>query len=130
MGHTVRLDYSDFFQGAEVTPYYDPLLIKCTCSGRTPEAVIKKAISALREVRVDGVETNVWFLIRVLLTPEFLGGSCWTTFIDDYPHLRSLSRPDQRASKFLNFLADAAVNGSRIEGQAVSLSIEIRSFLE
>ena len=66
------------------------------------------------------METNIFFLIRILEDPIFSIGNCWTTFIDDTPELLVAHRPLDRAQKFLRFLGDAAVNGSRIVGQVVS----------
>jgi pyruvate carboxylase len=119
MGHGIRLDSNDLFQGAVISPFYDPLLVKCTSKGHTLEAACRKALRALREFRVRGVETNVSFLIQILCTPTFLNGDCWTTFIDDCPELLVPDSSQNRAQKFLRFLADAAVNGSRITGQVV-----------
>ncbi|TQV93508.1 pyruvate carboxylase [Cordyceps javanica] len=78
---------------------------------------IKKAIRALKDVDIQGVQTNISFLIRLLEQRAVWSGTCWTLFIDDTPELfidNGQVPPKQGA---LLFLADAAVNGSRVQGQ-------------
>ena len=70
---------------------------------------------------VKGVETNIPFLIKLLKDSNFVAGTCWTTFIDDNPQLLTPSGYSDETHGVLRFLADAAVNGSRIEGQTVRL---------
>jgi pyruvate carboxylase len=119
MGHGIRLDSSNFFQGAVIGPFYDPLLVKCTSSGLDLAAARQKALRALREFRVRGVETNISFLIRIIESQAFSAGDCWTTFIDDTPELLIPDNSQDRAQKLLRFLGDAAVNGTSIKGQTV-----------
>ncbi|KAH6572386.1 hypothetical protein BASA50_007046 [Batrachochytrium salamandrivorans] len=118
-GPGVRIDGGPGFSGAIITPHYDSLLAKCTCSGRTFEAARRKMLRALTEFRVRGLKTNVPFLIRLLMHPDFVqnAGKVWTTFIDDTPELFESSSNRSRGQKLLHYLGDMAVNGSRIKGQ-------------
>ena len=111
------------FQGAIVSPFYDPLLLKCTSSGRDFSSAKQRALRALKEFRIRGVETNLSFLIRILESTDFTTGDCCTTFIDQNPELLIPLNSQDRAQKFLRFLGDAAVNGSSIEGQTVRSSV-------
>ncbi|KAJ7695145.1 carbamoyl-phosphate synthase L chain, ATP binding domain-containing protein [Mycena rosella] len=116
-GNGVRLDASSGFAGAQITPHYDSLLVKCTVSGTTYEVARRKMLRALVEFRIRGVKTNIPFLFRLLTNDVFIGGKTWTTFIDDTPELFKLVQSQNRAQKLLAYLGDLAVNGSSIKGQ-------------
>lgn len=116
-GNGVRLDGGNGFAGAIITPYYDSMLVKCTCLASTYEIVRRKMLRALVEFRIRGVKTNIPFLGSLLTHPTFIAGNCWTTFIDDTPELFALVGSQNRAQKLLGYLGDMAVNGSSIKGQ-------------
>lgn len=116
-GNGVRLDGGNGFAGAIITPFYDSMLVKCTCLASTYEIVRRKMLRALVEFRIRGVKTNIPFLGSLLTHPTFIQGSCWTTFIDDTPELFALVGSQNRAQKLLGYLGDLAVNGSSIKGQ-------------
>ena len=116
-GNGVRLDGGNGFAGAIITPFYDSMLVKCTCLASTYEIVRRKMLRALVEFRIRGVKTNIPFLGSLLTHPTFIDGTCWTTFIDDTPELFALVGSQNRAQKLLGYLGDLAVNGSSIKGQ-------------
>ncbi|GAA6036934.1 hypothetical protein JCM8097_006362 [Rhodosporidiobolus ruineniae] len=116
-GNGVRLDASSGFAGAQITPHYDSLLVKCTTHGATYEIARRKMLRALVEFRIRGVKTNIPFLFRVLSHPTYVEGNAWTTFIDDTPELFNLVTSQNRAQKLLAYLGDLTVNGSSIKGQ-------------
>ncbi|GAA5993594.1 hypothetical protein JCM11641_005128, partial [Rhodosporidiobolus odoratus] len=117
-GNGVRLDASSGFAGAQITPHYDSLLVKCTVHGATFEIARRKLLRALVEFRIRGVKTNIPFLFRVLSNPTYVEGKAWTTFIDDTPELFNLVTSQNRAQKLLAYLGDLTVNGSSIKGQS------------
>ncbi|KAI9475499.1 MAG: pyruvate carboxylase [Benjaminiella poitrasii] len=116
-GNGVRLDGGAGYAGAIITPYYDSLLVKVTCSGSTYEVARRKIVRALVEFRIRGVKTNIPFLQRLLTHDTFMNGNCWTTFIDDTPDLFRLVQFQNRAQRMLGYLGDVVVNGSQIKGQ-------------
>jgi pyruvate carboxylase len=116
-GNGVRLDGGNGFAGAIITPYYDSMLVKCTCRGSTYEIVRRKMLRALVEFRIRGVKTNIPFLLSLLSHPTFIESKCWTTFIDDTPELFNLLTSQNRAQKLLTYLAELSVNGSMVVGQ-------------
>lgn len=116
-GNGVRLDGGNTYAGAVISPHYDSMLVKCSCSGSTYEIVRRKMIRALVEFRIRGVKTNIPFLLTLLTHPTFVSGEFWTTFIDDTPQLFQMISSQNRAQKLLHYLADLAVNGSSIKGQ-------------
>ncbi len=109
-GAGIRLDGGSAFVGANVSPYFDSLLVKVTARGRDLHQAALRARRALAEFRIRGVSTNVAFLRAVLSDPDFLAGRTDTSFIDRRPHLTSASAGADRGSKLLAYLADVTVN--------------------
>ncbi|WP_188721256.1 pyruvate carboxylase [Nitratireductor aestuarii] len=110
-GFGIRLDGGTAYTGAIITRYYDPLLVKVTASGGTPEEAIARMDRALREFRIRGVATNLTFLEAIIGHPKFCDNSYTTRFIDETPELFSQVRRQDRATKLLTYLADVTVNG-------------------
>ncbi|HSK95027.1 MAG TPA: hypothetical protein VK891_00280, partial [Euzebyales bacterium] len=109
-GAGIRLDAGSAFIGSRVSPYFDSLLVKLTARGRDFPAAAQRARRALAEFRVRGVATNMAFLGAVLADPDFLAGNLSTTFIDERPHLLSVSAGRDRGTRLLEYLADITVN--------------------
>ena len=83
-GPGVRLDGATY-AGADVTPFYDSLLVKLTTSGVDFTSAARRARRALSEFQVRGVATNVSFLRALLAEPDFLSGDLTTAFLDEHP---------------------------------------------
>lgn len=66
---------------AMISPYYDSMIAKVIATGGTREQARKLLESALSEVRVDGVLTNIALHRAVLATPEFSEGGFDTGFL-------------------------------------------------
>lgn len=114
-GNGIRLDGGTAYTGAEITPYYDSLLVKVVAYDRTFEATAKKAVRALKETRIRGVKTNIPFLINVLQSETFINGKCTTTFIESTPELFKISLGQNRATKIAEFIGNNIVNESKGE---------------
>lgn len=109
-GNGVRLDGGNIYVGAEITPYYDSLLVKVISHDRTFEGAAQKSLRAMREMRIRGIKTNIPFLINVINNETFRKGACYTTFIEETPELFLLGRSQDRATKILEFLGNKIVN--------------------
>lgn len=109
-GAGIRLDEGSAYVGAEVSPYFDSLLLKITARGRDFQTAIARARRAVAEVRVRGVTTNQAFVSAILEDPEFQAGRTYTTFVDDRPDLTHTPARADRASKLLVALAENTVN--------------------
>jgi pyruvate carboxylase len=109
-GAGIRLDGGNGFTGAEITPYYDSLLVKSTAYSRTFEDTRRKALRALKEMQVEGVETNKDFLINVLEHPVFKAGACDTKFIDDHPELFDIAETTIPEYNTIRYFGDIVVN--------------------
>ncbi|MCO5164577.1 MAG: pyruvate carboxylase [Mesorhizobium sp.] len=110
-GFGIRLDGGTAYSGAIITRYYDPLLVKVTASGATPEEAISRMDRALREFRIRGVATNLTFLEAIIGHEKFRDNSYTTRFIDTTPELFASVKRQDRATKLLTYLADVTVNG-------------------
>lgn len=109
-GFGVRLDAGNAYTGAEVSPYYDSLLVKITTYDRTFENTIRKALRAVTEIHIHGVKTNMAFLCNILSHPSFKSGNCHTKFIDETPELFEFEDPKDRATKVLKYIGDLVIN--------------------
>ncbi|MCA8959801.1 MAG: pyruvate carboxylase, partial [Planctomycetes bacterium] len=124
-GMGIRLDGGSGYPGARISPYYDPLLVKVTGSGRDFEGTRSKLDRALTEFRIRGVKTNIPFLLNVLRHPRFHAGDVDTTFIDDTPELFLFPRRRNRAQRLLRYLGELAVNGPLVVGAAAALPSKV-----
>ncbi len=109
-GAGIRLDGGTGFVGAEVSPYFDSLIVKLTCRAPDFASVLRRSERALAEFRVRGVGTNIAFLQAVLADEDFRDGLVTTNFIDQRPYLTAASVGADRASRLLRYLADVTVN--------------------
>lgn len=112
-GFGIRLDGGSGFTGANISPYYDSLLVKVTSWSRTFEDAARKVKRALKEVKIRGVKTNVPFLINVLIHEEFLNGKCDTGFIANNPELFDITAKADVELKVLNFIGQKVVNETK-----------------
>src|SRR6476661_2357917 len=108
-GAGIRLDGGTAL-GAEVSAYFDSMLVKLTCRGRTFEAAVARAQRAVAEFRIRGVATNLPFLQAVLADPDFRAGDVTTSFIEERPQLLTSHTSGDRGTKILTYLADVTVN--------------------
>jgi pyruvate carboxylase len=109
-GGGVRLDGGTINPGAYISPHFDSMLTKLTCRGRDFPSAVKRARRALAEFRIRGVATNIPFLQAVLDDPSFQAGDLSTAFIEERPQLLTQNKPQDRATKLLQHLADVTVN--------------------
>ena len=109
-GQGFRLDGIGY-QGYEVTPHYDSLLVKMTTRGLTWEEAMDRAYSGLNEFKVDGVKTNIPFLQNVLQNPIYRSGKATTFFIEQNPQLLKAKDEHENPEKVVNYLANLIVNG-------------------
>ncbi|KAK3213811.1 hypothetical protein GRF29_28g1131606 [Pseudopithomyces chartarum] len=80
---TVRID-AGFVAGDEVSSHYDPMIAKLIVQGPTREAAIAKLRAALEEYEVAGPITNIEFLKKMCLSPDFVAGNVETGYIQKH----------------------------------------------
>ncbi|MDH4093548.1 MAG: acetyl/propionyl/methylcrotonyl-CoA carboxylase subunit alpha [Betaproteobacteria bacterium] len=68
--------------GAAITPHYDPMIAKLIAWGADRRAALARLASALDEVEIAGLRTNVEFLARTLRCRDFAEGELDTGLIE------------------------------------------------
>jgi 3-methylcrotonyl-CoA carboxylase alpha subunit len=81
LGDGVRID-AGVREGDRITPHYDPLIAKLVCRGADRGQAIERGLAALRASAIEGIHSNLQFLIRVLEHPAFQAGNVHTGFVD------------------------------------------------
>ncbi len=82
-GNGIRVDthiYTDYM----VPPNYDSMLMKLIVYGKDRKEAIAKMRSALGELVVEGIDTNVDFEYDIINSPAFESGDISTDFIPKY----------------------------------------------
>jgi acetyl-CoA carboxylase biotin carboxylase subunit len=70
------------YEGYEIPLYYDPLISKLICWGKTRDEAIARMKRALYEYKITGVKTSIRLLERIMDTPDFKEGHYNTHFIE------------------------------------------------
>jgi acetyl-CoA carboxylase, biotin carboxylase subunit len=71
------------YEGYEIPLYYDPLISKLICWGKTRDEAIARMKRALYEYKITGVKTSIRLLVRIMDTPDFKEGKYNTHFIEE-----------------------------------------------
>ena len=111
-GPGIRLDGATAYSGAELSPYYDSLLVKMTTTDRSLDRACRRADRALREFRIRGVKSNIPFLLNVVNHPTFQAGEATTSFLDTSPELTVFPQGEESTHGLLRYLGDLIVNGN------------------
>ena len=82
-GNGVRVDTA-VYDGYVVSPYYDSLIAKIIVHGATRTEAIAKMRTAVEEMVVVGVYTNLDFQYSLMENETFIAGECDTGFIDEF----------------------------------------------
>ena len=81
-GKGVRID-SAIYSGYTVPPYYDSMLAKLIVHAKNRNEAIRKMQSALGEVIIEGIDTNVDYQYEILNHPDFVAGNIDIEFIEN-----------------------------------------------
>ena len=79
----VRVDTATY-DGFEITPYYDSMIAKIIVHGRDRTEAIAKMRTALEEMVVVGVSTNLDFQYAIMENETFCKGMADTGFIEKF----------------------------------------------
>lgn len=82
-GQGVRVD-TDIYTGYHISPYYDSMLAKLIVCGKTREDAIAKMQSALGEVIIEGIDTNVDYQFEILQDPDYQTGNFDIEFLNTH----------------------------------------------
>jgi len=79
-GIGVRVD-THIFLGAEVSQFYDPLLMKLIAHNSSRSGALRRMTRVLDELEIDGVVTNKGLLCTLLRNNKFLSGNGDTSLV-------------------------------------------------
>ncbi|MBF12846.1 MAG: acetyl-CoA carboxylase biotin carboxylase subunit [Legionellales bacterium] len=82
-GNGVRFD-SHIYSGYQIPHYYDSMIGKLICYAKTREAAIDKMYSALDELIIEGVETNIPLHKEILSDESFIKGKTHIHFLLEF----------------------------------------------
>jgi len=80
-GDSVRVD-TGYQEGDTVPPFYDAMVAIMIAHAPDRDTAIATLVEALGQTRIDGIRTNIPFLVRVLTNADFRAGSVGTGLVD------------------------------------------------
>ena len=80
-GPGIRLD-SHIYTGYEVPPYYDSMIGKLVAHGETRDFAIARVVTALEEIVIDGIDTNIALHRELCRDAEFLAGGTGIGYLE------------------------------------------------
>ena len=80
-GNGIRVD-TFVYEGYTIPPNYDSMIAKIIAHGKTRNEAISKMKRELEETVIDGVDTNIDFLFKIIRNSNFLRGKYDTSFIE------------------------------------------------
>ncbi len=81
-GNGIRID-TGIFCGYTIPPYYDSMVLKLIAYDKDRESAIRKMQSAMGELVLEGIETNIDFQYEILQNKKYIEGNIDTHFIQD-----------------------------------------------
>lgn len=82
-GHGVRVD-SHAYSGYQIPPYYDSMIGKLICYGKTREIAIDRTYRALSEYLIRGIKTTIPLHKAIMMDPVFKEGKATTAYMEDF----------------------------------------------
>ena len=79
-GKGIRID-SAIYSGYTIPPYYDSMVAKLIVWAKNRKEAIAKMRSALGEIIIEGIDTNVDYQYEILSQPDYLSGNFDIEFI-------------------------------------------------
>ena len=110
-------DDGGIYEGAEVSIYYDPMISKLACYGKTREEAIDRLRRALQEYEVGGIKTTLPFFREIVEDEEFIAGKLDTGFIERFNERKKAKELDE-TSRDLALIAAALAFGDKQKSTA------------
>ena len=82
-GQGIRVD-TGIYSGYQIPPYYDSMLAKLIVHGNNREEAIAKMKSALGEMIIQGVDTNVDYQFEIMNDPDYQKGEFDIGFLESH----------------------------------------------
>ena len=109
-GHGVRLDGA-IYQGYEITPYYDSMMVKLTVYGFTWREAVDRMARALNGFLIIGVKTTIPYFQQIVNEPDFIAMKLDTAYIDDHPQLLDYQEEEREVDKIARLIAEINAHG-------------------
>jgi acetyl-CoA/propionyl-CoA carboxylase biotin carboxyl carrier protein len=109
VGEGIRVD-SSLYTGIEVGSFYDPMLAKVIAHGNTRDEALIRLDTALSEMVVQGVRTNIAFVRSLLRHEDVVDGRLHTELVGE--NLHDLVRLDDLDTNRRTAAVAAAVTGA------------------
>ncbi len=93
----IRLDIG-VEEGDEITFYYDPMIAKVIAKGKDRKESINNLIQFLKEIEIEGINSNINFLLAVLQNENFINANYNTKFIEK--NINLFSQKKENTSSF------------------------------
>ena len=81
-GKGIRID-SAIYSGYTIPPYYDSMIAKLIVWAKNRGEAIRKMQSALGEIIIAGIDTNVDYQYEILNNPDYIAGNIDIEFIEE-----------------------------------------------
>ncbi len=107
-GPGIRVD-SGVEEGDTIPLDYDPMVAKLVAFGRDRDEALRRMRRALRETRVDGIETSIPFFLALLDDPDVVSANVSTQFLEGWAY--AVTPPAEDAAEIA--LVAAAVAAAR-----------------
>ena len=140
----LRID-TGVMQGAEISPFYDPMIAKVIAHGATRDEARERLAEALDDSAVWPLKTNAGFLVKALTHPDFAAARLDTGLIGRegdallppaHPSDEALAGAAAaltRGGKLAGFRLNAPIRATGtflLEGEAVTISFDPREGAE
>ncbi|MGD1030998.1 MAG: acetyl-CoA carboxylase biotin carboxylase subunit [Opitutaceae bacterium] len=82
-GPGVRVD-SHIYSGYTIPPYYDSMIGKLICSGKTRKEALERTYRALSEYLIRGIKTTIPLHKAIMADPVFIEGKATTSYMEEF----------------------------------------------
>jgi len=97
-GEGVRLD-DGFEEGMEIPIYYDPMIAKLVTYGADRGEAIQRMLTAIKDYKIEGVETTLPFGTFVFEHEAFVSGKFDTHFVKNYYTAEAIENKQHAGAK-------------------------------
>ncbi len=104
-GNGIRVE-SAASVGFEVTPYYDSMIGKLICWGKTFDDAIARTKVALNSYEIKGIKTTIPILKKIIKRDDFKTGLFSTSYLKEHPEVFEYEVPKDKED-FVAFISAA-----------------------
>ena len=90
-----------------ISEAYDPMIAKLSCQGKSRQAAIDTASSALKEFIIQGLTTNKAYLWEVIRNEDFINNSISTSFCSNHQEVLLKALNESRKNQSVNDIVAA-----------------------